>query len=208
MAASRCITSFLKSSPIRSHWSASHFQRHYSRIAQEKWNFSNTTRSTLVASVNRSQQWRYFSQQGAGSDSSNKSEQNASSNAPAKKPSSIPILGSLPGLGGIAGEVKPASSRTREEEEAEDEARRKKEAESSWKAMKYSMIFVGVTFGGLAGFIVATWGAPDRDDEGNKIEDQFSSKPLPLQYLLRSWNAIMNYSQVNRLTTIFKIFFN
>jgi len=50
---------------------------------------------------------------------------------------------------------------------------------------------------GLAGFLVATWGAPEKDEQGNVIEDQFSSKPLPLQYLQRSWNAIINYSQVN-----------
>jgi len=87
-------------------------------------------------------------------------------------------------------------SKTREEEEAEDEEKRKKEAESSWKALKYSMIFLGVSMTGMAGFLVATWGVPDRDEEGNQIVDQFSSKALPLQYLLRSWNAMMNYSQV------------
>lgn len=196
MAASRCITSLLRSPNILSHWSASPFQRlvgSSSRIAQTKWNYCNPPSCTL-GSASRSQQWRFFSQQ-AGSDSSSSSQ--PSSNSAAKKPSSTPILGSLSGLGGIAGEIKPAPSRTPEEEQAEDEARRKKEAESSWRALKYSMIFVGVTFGGLAGFLVATWGAPDRDEEGNKIEDQFSSKPLPLQYLLRSWNGIRNYSQVS-----------
>lgn len=51
---------------------------------------------------------------------------------------------------------------------------------------------------GLTGYIVGTWGAPQKDEEGNVIEDQFSSKPLALQYVLRSWNAIMNYSQMIR----------
>ena len=63
--------------------------------------------------------------------------------------------------------------------------------------MKYTLIFFGVTMSGLAGYIIGTWGAPEKDEEGNVIEDQFSSKPLALQYILRSWNAMMNYSKVN-----------
>ena len=48
---------------------------------------------------------------------------------------------------------------------------------------------------GLAGFLVSTWGAPEKDEDGNVIPDRFSSKPFPLQSLERSWNAMINYSQ-------------
>lgn len=62
--------------------------------------------------------------------------------------------------------------------------------------MKYSFYFLGITFSSLGGFLIVTWGAPDKDSEGNVMEDEFSSKPIPLQYILRSWNAVMNYSKV------------
>ena len=40
----------------------------------------------------------------------------------------------------------------------EDAEKKKKEAEASWRAMKYSLIFMGVSLSGLAGYLVATWG--------------------------------------------------
>lgn len=212
MATSRCITSFFKSpSFLTSQWSSSHL-RPLQRLAEttsttyrRKWTLCSQTIPRKTDFLNcGSQQWRCFSSQKS-SDAPESTQKDAKNKT---TPSSSPILGSLPGLGGIAGEmlkqVKPGpdqsssqeKSKTREEEEAEDEEKRKKEAESSWKALKYSMIFLGVSMTGMAGFLVATWGVPDRDEEGNQIVDQFSSKALPLQYLLRSWNAMMNYSQV------------
>jgi hypothetical protein len=123
-----------------------------------------------------------------------------------------PILGSFGGLG-IASEVlksqdeaegklkSSASGQQKQNNSEEDEeAKKKKEAEASWRTMKYTLIFFGVTLSGLSGYIIGTWGAPEKDEEGNVIEDQFSSKPLALQYILRSWNAMMNYSQVSIFT--------
>lgn len=41
-------------------------------------------------------------------------------------------------------------------------------------------------------------GAPEKDNEGNDVDDRFSGKWLPLQYLLRAWNAAITYSQVKK----------
>ncbi len=40
----------------------------------------------------------------------------------------------------------------------EDAEKKKKEAEASWRAMKYSLIFMGVSLSGMAGYLVGTWG--------------------------------------------------
>ncbi len=199
MAASRCVTSLFKLSPIScSNWPC----RQFHRIVTVPHNVlcrPKTTSSLLSAT--RLLHFRYFSQK---ADSSN--EPPATTNKPT---AASPILGSIQGLG-IAGEVlkkqeesppgdgqKSSGQKQNNNEEEEEAAKRKKEAEASWRAMKYTLIFFGVTMSGLTGYIVGTWGAPEKDEEGNVIEDQFSSKPLALQYILRSWNAMMNYSKVS-----------
>jgi len=118
------------------------------------------------------------------------------------------ILGSVQGTGiseELLKSVKPAAdaptsplSSTAQDENAKDEEQKRKDAENSARTLKYTVIFLGVTMSGLAGFLVATWGAPDKDEDGNEIKDQFSGKPLPLQYLQRAWHATMNYSQMIR----------
>lgn len=113
----------------------------------------------------------------------------------------INILGSLKGLGIAEDVLKKPNDGTNEDQakpmfDQEDEEKRRKEDEASWRTLKYSMIFMGVTTAGLAGFLVGSWGAPDVDEEGNVIHDQFSDKQIIIQYLMRSWNAVMNYSQV------------
>ena len=113
----------------------------------------------------------------------------------------INILGSLKGLGIAEDVLKKPTDGTVEEKakpliDEEDEEKRRKEDEASMRTMKYSLIFMGVTTAGLAGFLVGSWGAPDLDEEGNAIYDQFSDKQIVLQYVMRSWNAVVNYSQV------------
>jgi len=115
----------------------------------------------------------------------------------------INILGSLKGIG-IADDVlkKPNEGNNEEQVKSvldeDDEEKRRKEDEASWRTLKYSMIFMGVTTAGLAGFLVGSWGAPDIDEDGNVVYDQFSDKQIVIQYLMRSWNAVMNYSQMIR----------
>lgn len=89
------------------------------------------------------------------------------------------------------GQSKSSASGQRQSSNEEEE-----EAESSRKAMKYTLAFFGVSLSGLAGYVIGVWGAPKRDEDGNMLKDKFSSKPLPLQYVARAWSAMMNYSKV------------
>lgn len=78
------------------------------------------------------------------------------------------ILGSVQGTGiseELLKSVKPAAdaptsplSSTAQDENAKDEEQKRKDAENSARTLKYTVIFLGVTMSGLAGFLVATWG--------------------------------------------------
>ena len=89
------------------------------------------------------------------------------------------ILGSVRGIGiadqvllkkqtdlndsGQRREQDQTEKKSSSQEERDEEARKKKEAdEASWKTIKYSMIFMGVSMSGLAGFLIATWGEFDQ----------------------------------------------
>ena len=201
MAASRCVTSLLKLSSFTSS-NLTCGQLHRLGTAHQNVLCRLRPISSNSLSANRFLQFRYFSQ---------KVDDHNQPAATTQKTTPSSILGSIQGLG-IAGEVLKKQEETqtsdgqakssssgqeqKQNEEEEEAAKRKKEAEASWRAMKYTLIFFSVTLSGLTGYIVATWGAPERDEEGNVIEDQFSSKPLALQFILRSWNAMRNYSQV------------
>ncbi|XP_049791052.1 mitochondrial import inner membrane translocase subunit TIM50-C-like [Schistocerca nitens] len=67
-----------------------------------------------------------------------------------------------------------------------------KKREASWKAMKYGFIAFGVSFGFLGSYAIYELGSPETDEQGNVVEDEFSSMPLPIQYLRRTWRQ-MNY---------------
>lgn len=199
MAASRCVTSVLRLTNLHSsNWASAQFQG----LLRTPKNVSYFHRhSEALRSSPRQLHHRYFSQKA--SETTGAAQNNTT-------PPTGSILGSFQGLGLTSEVLKqqaepqtPASGskqgdesgEQKSKEEDEDEKKRK-EAEASWRAMKYSFYFFGVTLSGLSGFLVVTWGAPERDSEGNIIEDEFSSKPIALQYLLRSWNAVMNYSKV------------
>lgn len=196
MAASRYVTSFVKLTQISgTKLTCGNFHRLVT-IPQNVVCQPKQISSILLAT--RLLHYRCYSQ---------KPDETQTTSKPA---AASPILGSFQGLG-IAGEVLKSQDETegkkstlsgqqqQNNSEEDEEAKKKKEAEASWRTMKYTLIFFGVTLSGLSGYIIGTWGAPEKDEDGNVIEDQFSSKPLALQYILRSWNAIMNYSQVSHL---------
>nr|CAH0099482.1 unnamed protein product [Daphnia galeata] len=195
MAASRYVTSFVKLTQISgTKLTCGNFHRLVT-IPQNVVCQPKQISSILLAT--RLLHYRCYSQ---------KPDETQTTSKPA---TASPMLGSFQGLG-IAGEVLKSQDETegkkstlsgqqqQNNSEEDEEAKKKKEAEASWRTMKYTLIFFGVTLSGLSGYIIGTWGAPEKDEEGNVIEDQFSSKPLALQYILRSWNAIMNYSQMIR----------
>lgn len=200
MAASRCVTSALRLTHLHSsNWASAQFQG----LLRTSRNLSYLRRPTnAFPSAPRLLCHRYLSQKASETTGETQSQ---------TTPPTGSILGSFQGLG-LAGDVlkqqkeaqaqasgsNPSDDQSGEQKskEEDEEEKRRKEAEASWRAMKYSFYFLGITFSSLGGFLIVTWGAPDKDSEGNVMEDEFSSKPIPLQYILRSWNAVMNYSKV------------
>lgn len=59
----------------------------------------------------------------------------------------------------------------------------------------------GVSAIGGTIWIVYDFGSPEKDPEGNVIEDEFSVLPLPQQYLKRMWRSMTYYQKVNHFTT-------
>ncbi|RZC32459.1 NIF domain containing protein [Asbolus verrucosus] len=98
------------------------------------------------------------------------------------KPSQSP-LGSL-----IAKDV--VEKKTSEEEDA------KKQREASWRTMKLTLIFFGVSFGCLGTYLIFVLGAPERDKDGKVIEDDLSNLAIWRQYLIRTYRELDNYRRL------------
>ncbi|CAG0882049.1 unnamed protein product [Darwinula stevensoni] len=69
-------------------------------------------------------------------------------------------------------------------------------ANASLRAMKYSFIVLSVLGAGVSGFLLVTWGAPHKDEDGNDIEDEFSHLPTIKQYLKRTWREVKVYNKM------------
>ncbi|EFA08496.1 mitochondrial import inner membrane translocase subunit TIM50-C [Tribolium castaneum] len=76
----------------------------------------------------------------------------------------------------------------------EEEARKQREA--SWRTMKLTLIFFGVSFTCLGSYLIFVLGAPERDREGRVIEDDLSHLPLWRQYLMRTYRELDNYRRL------------
>ncbi|XP_068915919.1 mitochondrial import inner membrane translocase subunit TIM50-C-like [Tenebrio molitor] len=79
---------------------------------------------------------------------------------------------------------------TSEEEEA------KKQRESSWRTMKLTLIFFGMSFTCLGTYLVFVLGAPERDKDGNVIEDDLSNLTIWRQYFVRTYRELDNYRRL------------
>ncbi|KDR10492.1 mitochondrial import inner membrane translocase subunit TIM50-C-like [Zootermopsis nevadensis] len=80
------------------------------------------------------------------------------------------------------------------DEDHEEQKRR----DSSWKAMKYSFIAFGATFGILGSYMVYELGKPKRDENGNTVEDEFSQMPLIQQFFSRMLKEVNYYKRMIR----------
>ncbi|KAL3278271.1 hypothetical protein HHI36_013606 [Cryptolaemus montrouzieri] len=69
-----------------------------------------------------------------------------------------------------------------------------KETENTIKSIKYSLIGLGVMVLGASIYFILTYGQPRVDDEGNKIDDEFSALPVWLQYMRRSIYEIQKFA--------------
>ncbi|XP_055332851.1 mitochondrial import inner membrane translocase subunit TIM50-A-like [Paramacrobiotus metropolitanus] len=78
---------------------------------------------------------------------------------------------------------------------AEEEEKRRKDAFAR-RAMKWSLIAMGCTFVGAAGFAILEWGQPQKDEDGNLVIDEFSTMPVWKQYLLRSWKEMVFFEKM------------
>ncbi|XP_055314025.1 mitochondrial import inner membrane translocase subunit TIM50-C-like [Sitodiplosis mosellana] len=83
-----------------------------------------------------------------------------------------------------------------QEQKKKQEQDEKKEQEKSWKRMKLGFYVFGVSTIVAAGWVVVDLGAPERDADGQIIEDEFSILPLPKQYLKRMWKSLTYYQKI------------
>ncbi|XP_056645786.1 mitochondrial import inner membrane translocase subunit TIM50-C-like [Diorhabda sublineata] len=77
-----------------------------------------------------------------------------------------------------------------------EEEEKKKQRENSWRTMKLTLAFFGVSFTCLGAYIVFTLGAPERDLNGNLIKDDLIEKPIVLQYFIRSYRQLDYYRRL------------
>lgn len=90
---------------------------------------------------------------------------------------------------------KPASkeeSNDLEKEKLEKEKQRNRQK----KITKYTLLGMIVTFSGSAIYAFFSWGAPQVDEKGQNIPDQFSDMPFLVQYASRAWNTLTNYEKI------------
>ncbi|CAF4456848.1 unnamed protein product, partial [Rotaria magnacalcarata] len=55
--------------------------------------------------------------------------------------------------------------------------------------------FLGVWLVSTIGYIILVWGAPQIDQDGNLVRDQYSDLPSWKQYIKRSFRGIIDYWQ-------------
>ncbi|KAL9697383.1 hypothetical protein quinque_000824 [Culex quinquefasciatus] len=82
------------------------------------------------------------------------------------------------------------------EQKRKEEEESKKEKESSWKRMKLGFVIFGVSVTMFSVYTVYIFGAPDRDPEGNPIEDEFTTLPMAQQYFQRMWKSMTYYQKM------------
>ncbi|XP_066158938.1 mitochondrial import inner membrane translocase subunit TIM50-C-like [Euwallacea fornicatus] len=83
-------------------------------------------------------------------------------------------------------------------QEKVDEEEAKKQREQSWRTMKLTLIFFGISFSLVGTYLVVTLGAPQRDEEGLPLRDQFSDFPAVKAYFLRTIRELDYYRKLIR----------
>ncbi|KAJ1531570.1 hypothetical protein ONE63_000243 [Megalurothrips usitatus] len=72
-----------------------------------------------------------------------------------------------------------------EEEQKKDEEEAKQKREQSWRNTKRGIIAMGGMMTLSFGYMIYSFGASPRDDQGNIILDEFSNLPFPKQHIYR-----------------------
>ena len=81
--------------------------------------------------------------------------------------------------------------------EQTDQEKRDRDAKAAWdiRMLKYTGYFLGIWLVSTVGYIILVWGSPQIDQEGNVIQDQYSTLPTWQQYVKRSFRGIIEYWQ-------------
>lgn len=81
--------------------------------------------------------------------------------------------------------------------EQTDEEARDREARAAWdvKMLKYTGYFLGIWLVSTVGYIILVWGAPQVDQNGIVMRDQYSELPAWQQYIKRAFRGVTDYWQ-------------
>lgn len=72
----------------------------------------------------------------------------------------------------------------------------KKQRESSWRTMKYTLLAFGMSFGSLGAYLVYEFGKPPVDPDGALITDEYSHLPTYKQYVYRTLRELDYYKKL------------
>lgn len=75
----------------------------------------------------------------------------------------------------------------------------KKARETSWRTMKYTLIFFGVSFVCIGGYLIIELGKPQVDERGNIIKDELSDMAKWKQYIYRTLRELDYYKKVRTM---------
>lgn len=117
------------------------------------------------------------------------------------------IAGSLTNIQSSVGQdLNPVSgggggkdNENQDDEQKKQDAEDQKQREHSWKMMKYSFAFFGVSLGMMGSFLIYELARPNFDEEGNIVEDEFSNLPY-FEQLYKRLRRELNYYKKVRIS--------
>lgn len=68
------------------------------------------------------------------------------------------------------------------------------EKASAMRNMKYTFLFLGISFVAVGSYIIMSFGRPTLNDNGEEIPDEFSKLPMWKQYLLRTKKQVEQFA--------------
>lgn len=77
-----------------------------------------------------------------------------------------------------------------------EEEENRKSREQAWRTMKYTLTMFGVTFTALGGWLIVEYGAPEVDEHGEVIRDEFSDLGTVRQYFMRMFRQLDYFQKV------------
>ncbi|XP_017784265.1 PREDICTED: mitochondrial import inner membrane translocase subunit TIM50-C-like [Nicrophorus vespilloides] len=92
--------------------------------------------------------------------------------------------------------AKGDGDKKKEEQTPPDENSQKETKEQSWRRMKYTLAFFGISFTCIGGYLIMELGKPRIGLDGLPLEDPYSDMPKFKQYILRTINELNYYKQL------------